>query len=220
MEESRKDKEKQFKRDYIVEKATNLFLEHGFEKTTMSDIAKDSDFAKGTLYLYFKNKEDIIKEIKKNIFEIFLVKMKNIVESKISVREKFTNLLGIYKKDFFYKVEKFGLKEFFTNLTETCKINKDDNLEQNDNTSRIFQITSELFNLDVKLIKEGKRDGFVNSKVNPELTAFLIESLMLGSSINIVAYENNLMKEHNLSINKILNGSLEFIISSITNKSF
>ncbi len=62
--ESRKDKEKKFKRDYIIEQALILFLENGFENTTMSEIAKKSDFAKGTLYLYFSSKDEIIIEIK------------------------------------------------------------------------------------------------------------------------------------------------------------
>ncbi len=219
--DSRKEIEKKFKKNYIIEKATGLFLEGGFEKTTMSDIARESDFAKGTLYLYFKSKEDIIAEIKKNIFENLLVKMKKLLNSKISVQDKFTKLLDVYKKEFFYKVEKFGLKEFFNNLTETCKIELDNGsnfIEKNESMTRIYQIIFEIFNLDVWLIKEGQKEGFVNERINPELTAFLIESLMLGTSINIVAYKDNLMKQNNLTIDDILNGSLEFILYSITNK--
>jgi len=224
--DSRKEIEKKFKRNYIIEKATELFLKNGFEKTTMLDIAKESDFAKGTLYLYFNSKEDIIIEIKKNIFENLLVKMKLLIKSKTTVQKKFTQMLELYKDEFFYKVERFGLKQFFNKLAETCVIdytNKSNNTKnkiEKDNLARINQIVFEIFNIDVELIRLGQKDGFINDKVNPELTAFLIDSLMLGTSINMVSYENSIMKENNLTIGSILNGSLEFILSSITNKSF
>ena len=218
---SRKEKEKQFKRDYILEKATALFSKTGFENTTMSDIAKESDFAKGTLYLYFKSKEDIITEIKKKIFENLANKMRELVNSTDSMENKFNALTDLYKNEFFYKVEKFGLKDFFNNLTDSCKMGKRfSGTNPSESEKKMNDIIVEIFNLDVKLITDGKKEDFIAKNVDPVLTAFLIESLILGTSINMIAYEDNLMKKYNLTIDKILNGSLEFIISSITNSNF
>jgi AcrR family transcriptional regulator len=52
-------KRKEEKRDQILDSARKLFLERGYFDTRMEDIAADADLAIGTLYLYFKNKNEI-----------------------------------------------------------------------------------------------------------------------------------------------------------------
>ena len=46
-------------REKIIESAVECFARTGFDKTKMDDIANLSDVSKGTLYLYFKSKEDL-----------------------------------------------------------------------------------------------------------------------------------------------------------------
>jgi AcrR family transcriptional regulator len=55
----RKEREKQQRRAEIVEAAEAVFFSKGFEKSTMDDIAEKAELSKGTLYLYFKSKEDL-----------------------------------------------------------------------------------------------------------------------------------------------------------------
>lgn len=43
----------------IIQSAIENFAKKGFDKTRMEDIAASCGLAKGTLYLYFKNKEDL-----------------------------------------------------------------------------------------------------------------------------------------------------------------
>lgn len=50
-------------RDVIKAKALDLFRKISFEKTSVSDIAQACGMGKGTLYLYFKNKDDIFSSI-------------------------------------------------------------------------------------------------------------------------------------------------------------
>jgi AcrR family transcriptional regulator len=50
------------RRNAIIEAATHVFLENGFEKTTMSDIATQLGGSKATLYGYFSTKEDLFLE--------------------------------------------------------------------------------------------------------------------------------------------------------------
>jgi len=44
----------------ILEAAIKVFAEQGFHQATISQIAKEAGVADGTIYLYFKNKEDIM----------------------------------------------------------------------------------------------------------------------------------------------------------------
>lgn len=53
------DKNKQIKRDSLLETAFGLFTSKGIHKTSISDIVEAAGVAKGTFYLYFKDKYDI-----------------------------------------------------------------------------------------------------------------------------------------------------------------
>ena len=50
---------KKQKKNALLQTAFELFTDKGFAKTTISDIASHSGLAKGTFYLYFKDKYDI-----------------------------------------------------------------------------------------------------------------------------------------------------------------
>lgn len=56
---SRKEREKLFKKQEILNAAVKLFSENGFENTKLDDIAEVAEFGKGTIYNYFNSKEDI-----------------------------------------------------------------------------------------------------------------------------------------------------------------
>jgi len=57
---SRRDREKEFKRQLIAEAAHRLLSGSSFEAVTVEDIAREAEFGKGTLYLYFESKEEIL----------------------------------------------------------------------------------------------------------------------------------------------------------------
>ncbi len=51
------------KREAILRAATHVFAERGFFNSKVADIAKAAGVADGTVYLYFKNKDDILHSI-------------------------------------------------------------------------------------------------------------------------------------------------------------
>jgi len=51
------------KRDRILNSALNRFSQYGFAKTTVDEIARQAQVGKGTIYFYFRNKEEILEEI-------------------------------------------------------------------------------------------------------------------------------------------------------------
>lgn len=55
--------DKKLMQEKIIKASIDAFLKYGFHKTTMELIAKNAKIAKGTLYLYFSSKQDLIAEI-------------------------------------------------------------------------------------------------------------------------------------------------------------
>ncbi len=51
------------KKEKILTIAQGIFARFGIRKTTMDEIAKKSRIGKATLYYYFKNKEDVFREV-------------------------------------------------------------------------------------------------------------------------------------------------------------
>src|SRR6476659_5828599 len=48
------------KRERILAAAERIFARHGFFAAKVSDVAKEAGVADGTIYLYFKNKDDLL----------------------------------------------------------------------------------------------------------------------------------------------------------------
>jgi AcrR family transcriptional regulator len=48
------------KRRRILDAALSLFMRHGYRKTSVDDVARQAGVAKGTIYLYFKTKSDLM----------------------------------------------------------------------------------------------------------------------------------------------------------------
>jgi len=60
------------KKNLILEAAEKCFAEKGFRATSVQDIASQLDMAKGSLYFYFKSKEEMLLEILKKLGDEFL----------------------------------------------------------------------------------------------------------------------------------------------------
>src|SRR5262249_21166542 len=60
---TRKDRERVARREEILAAAARIFAQKGFEATTLEEIAEKAEFGKGTLYLYFENKEHLFFSI-------------------------------------------------------------------------------------------------------------------------------------------------------------
>jgi AcrR family transcriptional regulator len=59
----RRAREKQHRIQDILEAAEKVFFKKGYESATMNEIARAAELGKGTLYLYFKGKDDVHRAI-------------------------------------------------------------------------------------------------------------------------------------------------------------
>lgn len=67
------------RRAEIIKTARELFLKQDYEKTTMQDCMEQLGIAKGTIYHYFKSKEELLEAVVENIVEEQLEKMKTLM---------------------------------------------------------------------------------------------------------------------------------------------
>lgn len=125
------------KRKLILEIGEKIISEKGYTKTTIEEITKKAKIAKGTFYIYFKNKEEffpsiieealdqLIKEIKRETDKIddFFGKMKKGIEMYFSYFEKRYSLFKILiqEKPFLKRKEFINFWERFFNKWDFIK---------------------------------------------------------------------------------------------------
>ena len=77
------------KKEQILDMSFSLFLEKGYDNTSINDILSKLDIARGTLYYHFESKEAIMDAIIKRTAKKIVEEAKGIVLQKsLSVHEK------------------------------------------------------------------------------------------------------------------------------------
>ncbi len=64
----------------IIDAAVIVIAENGYHQAQVSKIAKEAGVADGTIYLYFKNKEDILISVFREKMAIFVNKCQEVLE--------------------------------------------------------------------------------------------------------------------------------------------
>ncbi len=76
----RKKREKEVRRQQIMVAAKEVFSVKGFAGTTMEDIARKAELSSGTLYLYFKNKDELFASLSLRILQFLNIKLIQIMD--------------------------------------------------------------------------------------------------------------------------------------------
>ena len=74
----RKEREKQEMKDMILQAAMDLFIEEGYEKASIRKIADRIEYSPATIYLYFKDKDEIFHAVHEKGFDIFFQRMEKL----------------------------------------------------------------------------------------------------------------------------------------------
>jgi AcrR family transcriptional regulator len=74
----RKERERERRRQQIMVAAKRVFADKGFNKATMEDIAKEAELSPGTLYLYFKNKDELYASLSLRILQYLLMRLEHV----------------------------------------------------------------------------------------------------------------------------------------------
>jgi TetR/AcrR family transcriptional regulator, transcriptional repressor of aconitase len=70
------------RRAKILEAATQVFIEHGYERTTMKHVMDAANVSRGGLYQYFSNKEDLYEAILKENLSRKVLETKELLDEK------------------------------------------------------------------------------------------------------------------------------------------
>ena len=171
----RKQRELEARRSEILSSAECLFSKHGFFKTSMAEIAGAAQFAMGTVYRFFKSKEEIYISLVEVKVEELMSLLKEEVSGAKTATEKIQAVINVKlafadrNRDFFriYVSEWSGFEW-------TVKSAFGD---------RVWKLYLAQIQLVADLVREGTRKGEFR-KINPEDTSLAFHG-MLNSTMYV-----------------------------------
>ncbi len=87
------------RKDQILDAATNVFSRRGFHDARVDDIAEEAGLSKGTLYWYFKSKDDIIIGLLDRLFEFGASGVRELQSKEMPATEMLRQAIDLLIKD-------------------------------------------------------------------------------------------------------------------------
>lgn len=87
------------RKSQIINAAEDVFTKKGFNEARMDDIANETGLSKGTLYLYFKSKDDLIIAILDRMFQLEFKQLQNLNQTEMSATDAIWKISELLTKD-------------------------------------------------------------------------------------------------------------------------
>ncbi|ULM95814.1 TetR family transcriptional regulator [Peribacillus frigoritolerans] len=153
------------KYNQIIDAAVIVIAQNGYYQAQVSKIAKQAGVADGTIYLYFKNKEDILISLFHEKMGFFVEQIEEEIKGKTSASEKLHVLI----------------QKHFQNLSEDVNLAIVTQLELRQSNKelrlRINDVLRGYLNLIDQIIIEGKENG----EFLPDLNNLLARQMIFGT---------------------------------------
>lgn len=104
----------------ILDAALYCFLNFGYSKTSMDDVAKKAGISRPLIYLKFKNKEDLMLGLFDHIMEKPLEDAEAVVKSNLPKKEKLAKLVEVLKLGPWSKISGCPMSQEFFNSCSHC----------------------------------------------------------------------------------------------------
>ncbi|MDM5213828.1 TetR/AcrR family transcriptional regulator [Peribacillus sp. RS7] len=151
----------------ILEAATKSFSLFGYKATTMDQVAKIANVGKGTIYTFYKNKEELFREIVQRMIEEMKYEAEQSLDDQLSFFENLHR--AVYRILEFRQEHQLSLKLFQE--------------EREIGTPAVQEMVNEMEEAVVSYIKDKLKiaidKGYIKP-CDPEITAFLMLKMYLA----------------------------------------
>jgi TetR/AcrR family transcriptional regulator len=202
----RRQREKESRQELAISAAMAIYDEEGYHAITMDRIAERSELSRAALYLYFKNKEEILISSTVSYFDDFAALLQELYDNREKNRHRLLEGLWecfkqIYEKNpaTFAASQYFHHREMIRNLSEDLR-------------NVLLKSGAKMVGLQRKIVEYGVMEG-VFIQVDPRTLSEVIWSSFLGivyleRSKNILFKKNHLGVTHDLAARVLIRGIL------------
>lgn len=189
---SKREQQKQQRRQNIIQIAKELFLEHGVKTIQMQDVATAADIGIATLFRYFPKKEYLMIAATNAITDEMASDIGKIIEQSVTAYEKIDQILDYYME--MTNDPQLRLAKFFESYDLYEKIAEESPEQYAEYLSARGRLAGILFTLG----EQGQRDGSLRSDV--DLDVFI---LTMVQNFSLFSFKSSLTK-HGTSLSSLL----------------
>ena len=190
-----------------AEKALVLFAKQGIENTKMDEIAAAVGYGKATLYVYFKNKEDIVSFLALQSMEKLRSALSMAMEKEGSVKETFfglCNALVTFQEEY---------PTFFERSLQYIQVQKG---EEKSYLGQAYKIGEEINQIVISYLQKGIASGDLKPVENYFTTIFLLWGMIAGIIKLAAEKEEYLLLAGNMTKKEFLRTGFEKIYWTIS----
>ncbi|MEM6964490.1 MAG: TetR/AcrR family transcriptional regulator [Bacteroidota bacterium] len=204
--QKKKLREKEFRKLMILDSAETILHREGLNGLSMSLVAKEAEVAKGTLYLYFKNKEEILSHLALKARGMLLAEFHKRTQKHKNPLKKIEGI--IWSNYYMYKEQKL-----YHDL-----MNVYDSNAQLEETEALRQKGVEISSFIVAIIDQAKTLGLVKKTFDAHQFSFILWGMCAGM-LNLIDTKNEMLKGYLPQSMETLYGSFaQIVIDGIRKK--
>lgn len=169
----RKLREKEKRRNDILDAAEELFFSRGAQQTTMDDVAGQTELSKGTLYLYFRSKDELYLGINVRAKRLMREQMEAAAALPGSGRDK---VLALGKAFLRFSLEFAD----YAKVIQDCMPSEAEQIESNPYAREAHEHGQRSLNLLFEAMRQGQSDGSISQDLDPIRTSLLLWAQFTG----------------------------------------
>ncbi len=218
--EKRRLREKEQRRQTILNTAERIFAEKGFNETPMDEIAEAAELSKGTLYLYFKSKEELAFAIFHKNLLVLKDMIRQAAQSAQRGIDKIQAILSAYYR--FYKDHLYLKSAQPSENPHRQYLNRllgyyfKGEHPKHPYAERCFKEIQEIMGCIVGALQEGIQDGSIRSEIDPGKTAMTYGNLVLLFMLHLSQGGTLVLKGHGYTAEELFDYMFDLFLHALT----
>ncbi|MFX0095889.1 MAG: TetR/AcrR family transcriptional regulator [Candidatus Hodarchaeota archaeon] len=208
--QARRDRERQKRRNDILDAAERRFFENGFDEVSMEKIAEDLELSKTALYYHFKNKQSLFFAVVIRGIVILRDTFQKAVENEttgikkiLAIVQSFNEYLQSHSE--YYQLNLAARGERFTNMFENNQI-KD--------LEAYISLITELFDLLQNAVTLGIEDGTLRKDLDPLQTTIFL-GVAIEAIVRVAPEYQMLLHQSDLTTEEYIQHSIKVLLQGI-----
>lgn len=203
MLKARDQKDKDARKQHILDSAEEVMKREGLNKLSISAVAKEASLAQGTLYLYFKNKDEIIAQLTVRSRERLLQMFHDSIKANNNPLEQLRNILNANYK--FFKEDKlyYDLVSFYAANSEK------------EEPQELLQASLNISALVLSVLVRAKTQGLIRQNIDASEFTYIAWGMCNGM-VQLIDMQGELLKNELNKDPEVLYASyVDFVIEGI-----
>ncbi len=204
----RREREKLRRKNEIVDAAESIFFSKGLAQATMDDVAAKAELSKGTLYLYFKSKEELYLAINERGLQILASMFRKAISKKTIGLDKVRAIGEAYFEysqkhaDYFNAMLYYESRDIDLSAENSCA-----------------QACEEQGSITLEIVAQAIQVGILDGSIRQDVDPFKTAVVLWGQSSGMVQVHSlkgqHLQEKHGVNLEEVMRLGIDMMARSL-----